>query len=537
MSDIAGQSFHIHAALVICVLLGFQGVFSQAHNDTVSLSGSPEIGDTRNILLERLQYKEGGLIRNDFIRVYSPFDAWNLGPEQQSSLGSELSFRTDAQRNVIQLSTKENSVSLSILPLLGGTYFASERGTPFWKRSSGLEVTGSIGENIVFYARAVDNVLRGASPDMKGSLSSQPAYVTSITVGSDGYDYDDSEMQLGFRFGMVNLFFEKVRNTWGYGRGGQEVFSERAPSYPQVRASIQLLHNLKFTVLGAVLNSGIIDSIQTYTDFSSDGTYKTQRNIYRSKYLFAHVLEYSPIEQMNLAVGEEVIVSDRFMPEYFIVPITFYHNLYIQSGGVDQMNIWGGARYTRPHLGSVYTTIYVDDFNFDQNFYIVATTVGGTLVDVDRRNVDVTAEYTALRPFVYANNITSLYRTSNGYPLGDWLGQNGQRVQVWLDYRPMPQLWLTASYTVIWKGMPGLTSQEYGSGLIGKIGFLDGPLFKRNELSLQGRWEVYSGLFADFSYRFMTQSDQVAYRYASFSNRSFLSFAVKLNMFDRNDEW
>lgn len=510
--------------------------WSQQRQDSITIAGSGEIGDSRNILLERIQYKEASLFRNDFVRDYSPFDARTLSLDSQSSFSDEFLYRDVAKGNLIALSTQENTVSVSFVPQLGGTYYSSSTGNPYWKRSNGIATYGSIGENFVFYAKAIDNAIRGASLNMKGSLSGQPAYVNSIGYGNTGYDYDDTEMQLGFRFSVVQLFIEKIRNTWGYGRGGQLVLSDKAPSYPQIRFSIQLLHNLKLTVLGGFLNSGIVDSAQSYEDYT-DGTYKTYRVVNRSKYLFAHVLEYSPLQELNLAVGEEVVASDRFTPEYLFLPSAFYHNLEIQ--GVDNnINIWGGARYTYPNLGSLYATGYVDNFNSNQNYYIVAGTIGATLVDIGRRNFDVTVEYTALRPFVYANDITADDRTTNGYLLGDWLGQNAERLQVWIDYRPMPQLWFTASYLTLRKGLDGTAAQEYASGTIGgSVGWLDGPLFKRNEVDFSARWEFYSGVFADVYYRLVTQSDQVVGRYPSFSDRSFLTFDLKLNIFDRNDEW
>ncbi len=521
---------------LVCSALVSPALYCQRQQDSVKVSGSGEIGDSRNVLLERIQYKEGSLFRNDFVRDYSPFDERSLRLDAEPSFKDELLFRDASRKEEIALSAKENIVSVRFIPLLGGTFYASGAGNPFWKRSNGLAASGSIGSDFVFYAKAIDNALRGASPNMKSSLSSQPGYVTSIGFGTGGYDYDDTEMQFGFRFGMVNVFFEKIRNTWGYGRGGQLVLSQRAPSYPQVRASIQILHNLKFTVLGSFLNSDVVDSSQSYMDYT-DGTYKFYRVVNRSKYLFAHVLEYSPIDEMNLAIGEEVIASDRFTPEYLLLPTAFYHNLEIQ--GVDNnINIWGGARYTYPNLGSAYTTVYVDNFNTNQNYYIVAGTVGVMLVDIDRRKLDLTVEYTALRPFVYANDITADNRTTNGYMLGDWLGENGERMQVWLDYRPIPQLWLSASYLTIRKGLLGTMAQEYSSGNIGGVvGFLSGPLFKRNEFDVRGRCELYSGFFADLSYRLVTQSDEVLGRYPSFSNRSFISFALKLNIYDQNDEW
>ncbi len=373
---------------------------------------------------------------------------------------------------------------------------------------------------------------------MLGSLSAQPAYVQS-KYGSGGYDYDDTEMQLAFRLGLVHLYVEKIRNTWGYGRGGQVVLSGKAPSYPQIRASIQLLHNLKFTAYIGFLNSRLVDSSRSYMDYT-DGTLANYREVDRSKYIFAHLLEYSPLERLNLAAGEEMIVSDRFAPEYMLLPLSFYHNSYIQGGGLDQTNIWGGARYTYPGLGSVYGTLYVDDFDFSKGFYIVAGTIGATLIDIEHRKFDLTLEFTGLRPFVYANNITALYRTSNFYPLGDWLGQNAERAQLWVDYRPVPELWFSASYTRILKGLPGTAAQEYGAGIytyMSHVGFLDGPLFSRHEFDLRVRWEMHNDLFADLTYRLVTQVDPDVLHLPSFSDRSFVSFALKLNIFDQNDEW
>jgi hypothetical protein len=526
----------LRVGMALCLLLTPFSLYSQQRPDSVTISGSPEIGNPRNQLIERIQYRDGSLFRNDFVRDYSPFEEKTLRLDSVPSFSDELLYRDAGRKSEITLTEKENSVSATLIPLLGGTVYASRGGHAYVKRSNGLAVSGSVGPNIVFYAKAIDNLVRGSNPDMKGSLSSQPGYVNSTLVTSNGYDYDDTEMQLGFRFGIVNLFFEKIRNTWGYGRGGQLVLSQRAPSYPQIRASVQLFHNVKFTVLAAFLNSGVIDSIGSYINYS-DGTYQNLRVVYRSKYLFGHVLEYSPTEQMNLAIGEEVVVSDRFTPEFLILPFSFYHNLSIQAGGVDNMNIWGGGRYTFPALGSVYSTVYVDDFDASRKFYIVAGTVGGTLVDIDHRKLDLTLEYTALRPFVYANDITALYRTSNDYPLGDWLGQNAERIQAWVDYRPIPQLWFTASFMKILKGVDGQTAQEYGTAPINAVGFLSGPLFRRSEFAVRGRWEMHPGFFADVSYRLMTQSDAVAGRYPGFSNRSFVSLALKLNIFDQNDEW
>ncbi|HTP12716.1 MAG TPA: capsule assembly Wzi family protein, partial [Bacteroidota bacterium] len=368
-------------------------------------------------------------------------------------------------------------------------------------------------------------------------LTSQPGYAKSIAYNKNGYDYDDAEVQIGFRFGEVQLFFEKIRNTWGYGRSGSLVLSERAPGYPQVRFSVQLLSNLKLTMLVAYLYSGLVDSTRTYTDYT-DGTFKNPRVVYRDKYLFAHALEYSPTTALNLTLGEEVLISDRFDPGY-LLPIAFYHTVEVQAGAIDNINVWGGARYTFRGIGSLYTTLYLDNFDVTEGFYIVAGTLGGTAVNVGNSGIDLTAEYTLLRPFVYSNNITALNRTSNGYPIGYWLGEDGDVLQGWVDYRPIPRLCLTASYQKVRKGPIGTTAQHYAGGQFGfaKLDFLGGPTFRRSEFDFACKWEVWRGLFADLSYRLLTQSDPLPNREPDLSNRSLISFALQLNIFQLNDQY
>ena len=520
--------------MILTFLPASPALLAQESPDSASISGSAQVDDMRNLLIERVQYKEGTLFRNDFVRDYSPFDVLS-SHAAESSFMNELRYRESNLQHRIGLSTSHQSLSATFFPLLEGASYGEENGMPQWKQSYGLAVAGSLGQDFVFYAKAVDSRIQGGILEIDGGFSSQPAY--DLHAGSPTlYNYYDTEFQLGARFGFVQVFVEKIRNTWGYGRGGQLVLSPRAPSYPQLRGSIQLLHNLKFTVLAGFLDGHLLDPTRYYTD-ENYYMYSNFRQADHSKYIFAHVLEYSPIEQLNFAAGEEMIVGDRFAPEYILLPIAFYHNLYMQSGGLDQTNIWGGARYTYRGLGTAYATLFIDDFNTSQDFYDVGGTVGATLVDIGHRNLDATVEFTAITPFVYSNNNTLLYRTTDGYPLGDWLGQNAERAQVWLDYRPLPQVWISATYVTMRKGLPGKLIDQYGRGADRSlVEFLKGPMFKRNEFSLRTRWEMYSGLFADVTYRLATQTDQVLNRYPSFRNRSFISFALKLNVFDRDDE-
>lgn len=527
---------------VICytisgIICGLSKAISQERVDSAVVIGSPEKYYPDNALMERIEYWDGSIARNDFVRDYSAFDTKTVEMASHWPFKDELDYRYNSSRDEITLTLKEDRTSISFIPLLEGQILNDGSGRPYWKKAEGIAAAGSIGENVVFYAKAIDNGVRGRQIDMQGSLSSQPGFVKSAETG-DGFDYDETEMQIGIRFGVGQLFLEKIRNTVGYGRGGTLVLSDRAPSFPQLRLAVQLLKNLKFTYIIASLNSNIIDSSQSYIDLT-DGTFREFRQVNRSKYLALNIFEYSPLDRLNLALGEWEIFSDRFLPEY-LLPIAYLHSLDHQNGALDNGAIWGGARYTYPSYGSLYFTFFIDEINTDmmlnaKNHNVIAETIGGNLISLDRNNLDVTLEYTFINPLVYRNDVTACDATTNGYLIGDWLGENADMFAIWLDYRPIPQIWLSGSYERIRKGQPGSIGVLYGLNM--EPGLLDGPILKRRELDLKCRWEFRPNLFADLSYRLVTQNDQVIDRYASFSDRSFLSLALRLNIFDQNDEW
>ncbi|HET9130581.1 MAG TPA: hypothetical protein VFO86_06525, partial [Terriglobia bacterium] len=285
-----------------------------AQLDSLSIPGSPQSGHPNNLLLERIQYKTGTLFRNDFVRDYSPFDGPGHTLSLLSSFNEEILYRQSSPQREITYTLTDKNSSVTFVPILEGQTFGMGNGKPLMKKSWGLGMSGSIGPNIVFYGKAVDNTVRGGYPDMVNGLSPQPAYSISRSYGSLGFDYDDTEMQLGFRFGAAQLFIEKIRNTWGYGRSGSVVLSDRAPSYPQLRLAVQILPDFKYTMLVGDLYSGLLDSSLSYIDYT-DGSYSHYRRVVRPKYLMAHVFEFSPVDQLNLAFGEEMVVSDRFAPE------------------------------------------------------------------------------------------------------------------------------------------------------------------------------------------------------------------------------
>ena len=60
----------------------------------------------------------------------------------------------------------------------------------------------------------------------------------------------------------------------------------------------------------AFLHSELIDSVNSYiTQYGIDS--KIYRPIYRNKFLASHILEFSPIDGIDIALGESNVYGNR----------------------------------------------------------------------------------------------------------------------------------------------------------------------------------------------------------------------------------
>ena len=506
---------------------------AQVNGHSISVRFNADLLHPDNQALERLAILHPSLRVNDFTRAYSPFDTARVGLENlrfNPVFADDLHFRFMQGISALSLSIADESNSVVVEPILAYKIFADDEGQRFSRRTNGLKLFGNLGDHVVFFASAVDNLERGKILDKKKEMEATNGFVISNDQGDKGFDFDEAQAQLGFRWGRTEVFLEKVRNRWGYGETGNVVLSEKAPSYPQARLAVNLTKSLKFTYVLASLYSDVVDSLESYRDQQSD----SYRRVYRSKYLASHVLEYAPTSSLNITLGESMVFSDRFQPVY-LLPLAFFRSAEHQNRDTDNAQLFAGIRYCFPTVGTLYGTLFIDDLNLEkifseQNLNIVAWTLGGKVIDALWNNFDCTLEYTRLNPWVYTHKFEATTYTSSGYTLGHWLGQNADILYASIQYRWIRSLSLNLYAQKIRKGILGPPEVHYGQTWAQK--FLEGPLFEQTQFGLKGRCEVYRYLFLNWHFSIWDQTDEVPSRYSSFSNKIFIDVGFSYNLFE-----
>ncbi len=518
--------------VLLCVIV-LSSVLNGQEVDTLSVRFNTDTHHPENQALERLTILDPALRLNDFTQTYSPFDVGlpSLDRLPANSLFlDELRYRFVQGRNPISLLLGNERDNVTVEPIVGYKVFADNDGERFSRRTNGLKLFGKLGEHVAFFASAVDNLERGKITDRKKELERTNGFVISSSKPANGFDFDEAQLQIGFRWGGAQLFFEKLRSRWGYGESGNLVLSEKAPSFPQARLVVQISKNLKFTYLLASLYSDLIDTEESYRDATS-GYFRT---VYRSKYLASHVLEYAPVSSLNIVLGESMVFSDRFQAVY-LLPLMFFRMAEHQNRNTDNAQLFAGIRYTFPTVCSLYGTLFIDDMNSDmifseQNTNIIAWTLGGKFIDVGWNNLDCTLEYTRLNPWVYTHEFQAATYESDGYVLGHWLGQNADVLSASVQYRRWRPLWLTFYAQKLRKGVLGPPEVHYSQPWAQK--FLNGPVFRQTQIGLKTRWEMYRYLFLSAEVAIWDQNDDLVNRYPSYTNKAFFNVGISYNLFE-----
>lgn len=531
---------------VICLIILCVPLKTKTQGDTLSVHFNSDQVHINNIILERLETLIPGTRPNNFIRTYSPFDqtTFSLTDQRLSPLFREdLSYCFDTTEKVLALHQNFEQNEISVEPIIGLKSVYDKSSMETWVKSGGFKLFGHLSPSFTFYAKVVDNGVRGKTLDTKSELNNTDGFAVSNNYGPGGFDYDDAEGQLGVHWGAAQLFIEKIRNVWGYGEDGQIIYSRKAPSYPQLRLVVSLSDHLKFTYLQAVLFSDMIDSARSY---GNTANYNTYRRVYRSKYMAAHLLEYSPSDELNFSLGESIIYSDSFDP-VFLIPILVYKAVEYQYRDNDNAQIFGGMRYSIRSLGYLYADFFIDDINTNklfsaQNDNVLAGTLGAHFADCFVNNLDIVAEYTRINPWVYTHKYESATYTSNSYVLGHWLGQNSELFYLSAEYRWIRSLWMKLSFQHIEKGI--LDSEHVHYSTPGVPSFLEGPSFHQTVIKFETRWEPYRNLFLKCEMLITNQnSGQIAFTnlssdlptyYPSYSDKFTLNVGIVYNLFDNN---
>jgi len=381
-------------------------------------------------------------------------------------------------------------------------------------QGKGFKMQGYVFDDIGYYFNWFDETETGKGLNPTKANTPDPGIVIE-SQAADRLAYSDTDVQLSWHIGKVEISLEKMKNIWGYGERGQVIFSDKAPSYPQIKLRVPLSKRIDFVYFHAELNSDIVDSALSYYTYSS-----LLKNYYRpvdhSKYMAAHQLEFTIVDGLNLSLGESVVYSDRGPLFIYLIPIMFFKAGEHYNKDKDNTQIFGSADVSLVKGFNFYFSLFIDElntddlFNSDKSRRQIAMTAGIHTYDKIVDNLELIAEYTRLNPWVYSNKFTATDFTNNDYVLGYWSGQNSDDLYFDAGYRPIRQMKFGAFSEVYRKGGLMDVVYQYGGpdGTYGMPNFLYGPLHVERSFGLYGKYQPLRDVFVDFRGRRVTIDDE-----------------------------
>jgi hypothetical protein len=352
----------------------------------------------------------------------------------------------------------------------------------------------------------------------------------------NGIEFSDAKGSINFNWSWGQVSLIKDYFQWGHGKFGQLILSDKSPSYPQIRLQLKPTSWLRFNYIHGWLSSEVYDSAYFYNSYPGTISETLIKN-YIPKYIAANLLTITPINWLDVSVGNAVVYGGDLRPEFFI-PFMFYKFLDHNSGRGDVNDANGviyfeiSAKY--PKNFQFYGTAFIDvteirnilSNNFTNTW--VGITVGSKSVDVLFNNLDVVLEYTRLNPWVYEhkNEVTNYKHLK--YPLGHWLGQNADQLRLQFNYQILRGLKLKMFTEFIRKG--GLDEIYYAyAGMDEKnFPFLYSPTRIENRIGVDISYEYMHDLMLKGTYTYSEVKDEDNYRQPLFLISSKNSFSITL---------
>lgn len=393
-------------------------------------------------------------------------------------------------------------------PVIGlETYQGS--GKSIFKNSGGLQFWGHAGRNISFQAYFADITESGTLIDTLKQFTNETGIVRTVNIKPDSKTLNYSEIKGHVTYSGSNFSISlgKDQILWGYGENGRLIMSDKSPSYPYLRLDYQPLKWLKFHYAHAWLQSGIIDSARTYS--KDNNVYGDVRELYVPKFMATHSLNFFPLKGVSLSIGESMVYSDRLDIGY-LIPVMFFKaydqsasRYKISTGSNGQFFFQASSRDNIPNT-HIYGSLFIDEIRVSEVFNKAKSrnqtgfNIGASVTDAFVNYLTLGLEYTRINPFVYQNLIPAQAYTNQNYLMGDWIGQNADRLTAWVKYTPLPRLNTSIQLNYIRKGEDGSIEDQYYAEP--QPAFMTGPVTKQKQLLFQVKYEIIHQLRVYGSY-------------------------------------
>jgi len=408
-------------------------------------------------------------------------------------------FEDDAQGRFRSVLIQQDDYKIFVEPV-AGVNFLITNGKNNMTYFGGVCLKGYFGKHwgINFLFRDINE--KGDTIDYLKDFTNQQGIV--ITGQSNNtLNYSKLNFNVGYTWEKGSLIIGKDDLSLGYGAAGNIILSGKAPSFPYILFNFNPWKWVHFNYFHGWLQSDIIDSARTYN--TGSGVAGSQRIIYRSKFIANHSIVITPSKGLDIGIGESIVYSDKLNIGY-LIPVNFFkaydHYTSDYAIGAGSNAQFFALISSRNHIKKthLYAQLFIDEirlskiFNKNERRNQLGYTFGINRTDLFLNYLSLGAEYTRINPFVYNNLIPTQTYASHSYSLGDWMGNNADRIFIYADYTPLPKLKLRSEFQKIRKGAPGNLQQQYNQQP--QPAFLFQKLFTYQEIAGSVSYELINSL-------------------------------------------
>lgn len=377
----------------------------------------------------------------------------------------------------------DSTFLLSATPVLGIKYFSNKNGSAY-HRWNGGEAFAYIGNHFGFYASLRDNY--------ETQRLSDRSFLTQRIGGAykDGNEYSEMRGGISFSNSWLTIAMVKDHFTWGNNYNGANIFSERTPSFGQIKVNIHPVKWFEFNYVHAWLASDLVDSLRSYQ------LTNVTRLVYHPKYLVANMFTLIPFKGLHVSLGNSTIYSDLGFNPAYIIPVFFYKSLdhtYTTSnyGGQNAQMFFDISSRQMKHF-HFYLTGFIDEisirdmFNRERHSNYFSIKAGTRITNFLIDNTSFTVEFTRTNPAVFQHIIETTTFESSGYNMGHYLRDNSQEIYLDFAYRPIRTMKLEFFYNHVKKG------DEYGLNVTARRGlpFMETVQWESKRLGFRGNYQI-----------------------------------------------
>ncbi len=431
-------------------------------------------------------------------------------------------FKKDNYNRLRLLGINNQDFKLFIDPIIGAKLY---KGTEMDYRelSNGINLWGQA-KRFGFQAYYRDYALSGSGLNLLNQETPQTTIIELINRDANKKNYNEIRGSISYSWKNGSISLGKEQLLMGYGETVKIILSDRAPSFPYLRLDYQPLKWLSFNYTHSFLNSNIVDSVRSYGTGTS-GVSGDVRIRYIPKFLVSHSLTFLPLKGLSITVGESMVYSDK-LDVGFLIPLMYFKgydnnrsNYLINAGSNGQIFIQVSSRNQLKNT-QLYATWFIDELSLTKIFIPkearnqFGMQLGASVTDILLPYLTLGAEYTRVNPFVYNNLLPAQDYNHYQQPLGDWMGNNSDRLALLVKYTPIPKLKLDLRWWHIRKGGAGTLVDQYQA--IPQPPFLFDFAKTRNDIFFTAQYEWINNLHFQLQYQQKTNKPANA---AANSNR------------------